>query len=118
VPADAAAHDPGSVLASISNAMVGLHRDLGRGATKARTIVQGDWVVCLLEGIFTVEERLLISKKRLATVRDSRMAIQDEMRSASLAKIEELTGRTALASFSQVNCEPELALEMFVLAPV
>jgi uncharacterized protein YbcI len=119
VPADAADHDPGSVLASISNAMVGLHLDhFGRGATKARTIVQGDWVVCLLEGVFTVEERLLISKKRFSTVRDSRMAVQDEMRQASVAKIEELTGRTVLASFSQVNCDPELALEMFVLEPV
>jgi uncharacterized protein YbcI len=119
VPAHAAEHDPGSVLASISNAMVGLHRDhFGRGATKARTIVQGDWVVCLLEGVFTVEERLLISRERFATVRESRMAVQDEMREASVAKIEELTGRTVLASFSQVNREPELALEMFVLEPV
>jgi hypothetical protein len=46
------------------------------------------------------------------------MAVQDEMRDASVAKIEELTGRTVLASFSQVDCDPELALEMFVLAPV
>jgi hypothetical protein len=46
------------------------------------------------------------------------MAVQDEMREASVAKIEELTGRTVLASFSQVNRDPELALEMFVLEPV
>ena len=119
MPTHAAEHDPGSVLASISNAMVGLHRDhFGRGATKARTIVEGDWVVCLLEGVFTVEERLLISRERFATVRESRMAVQDEMREASVAKIEELTGRTVLASFSQVNRDPELALEMFVLEPV
>ena len=101
-----------------SGSMVGLHRDhFGRGATKARTIVQGDWVVCLLEGVFTVEERLLISKERFATVRDSRMAVQDEMREASVAKIEALTGRAVVASFSQIHRDPELALEVFVLEP-
>jgi uncharacterized protein YbcI len=99
--------------------MVGLHlAHFGRGAAKARTILQGDWVVCVLEGVFTVEEQRLISAQRFDMVRETRAAVGDATRSVCRARIEELTGRTVVGSFSQVQEEPEMALEMFVLAPV
>jgi uncharacterized protein YbcI len=114
-----AEHDSGSVAASISDAMVGLHRDhFGRGAAKARTMLQGDWVVCVLEGIFTVEEQRLISAQRFDMVRETRTAVGDSTRSVCVARIEELTGRSVVAVFSQVHRDPEMALEMFVLAPI
>src|SRR4051794_12367387 len=55
------AGDRGKLAASISNAVVGIHRQyFGRGASRARTVMGADYVICFLEDIYTPVERTLI----------------------------------------------------------
>jgi uncharacterized protein YbcI len=107
----------GQTLAAISNAVLGLHRDnYGRGAVRARTIIQGDYVACFLEDIYTPVEHTLIRAGQWEQVRNTRTAFQDALSAEFRAAVEEITGRTVVAFFSQVHHDPDMAIEAFVLA--
>jgi hypothetical protein len=55
---DGRGRERGKLAASISNAIVGLHREYyGRGATRARTVMGSNYVICFLEDIYTPVER-------------------------------------------------------------
>ena len=108
----------GRQAALISNAITRLHRDhYGRGATAARTIIQRNYVVCFLEDIYTPVERTLIDAGRTETVRETRNTFQDAMGPKFREAVEEATGRTVVAFMSQVHFDPDMAAEVFVLAP-
>jgi uncharacterized protein YbcI len=108
----------GPVMAAISNGISGLQREhYGRGAGRARTIMQGDFVVCFLEDIYVPVERTLIEAGRWDQVRATRLAFQDALEPDYRAIVEQHTGRQVIAFFSQVSHEPDMALEGFVLAP-
>lgn len=112
------ASERGRQAASISNAITRLHRDhYGRGATTTRTIIQRNYVVCFLEGIYTPVERTLIEAGRSETVRETRNTFQDAMGSKFREAVEEATGRTVIAFMSQVHFDPDMAAEVFVLEP-
>jgi Na+-translocating membrane potential-generating system (MpsC) len=67
-------------LSAISNAITRLHRDhYGRGATTVRTIMQRNFVMCVLEDIYTPIERTLIDAGREDAVRETRTIFQDTM---------------------------------------
>jgi uncharacterized protein YbcI len=108
----------GPIVAAISNAISGLHREhYGRGAGRARTIMQGDFVVCFLEDIYVPVERTLIEAGRWDQVQATRHAFQDALEPDYRAIVEKHTGRKVTAFFSQVSKDPDMALEGFVLAP-
>jgi uncharacterized protein YbcI len=108
----------GKLAASVSNAIVGLHRDYyGRGATRARTVMGSDYVICFLEDIYTPVERTLIDAGRFAAVQQMRSALQDTMRERFSAAVEELVGRKVVGFLSQVHLNPDLAVETFILEP-
>jgi uncharacterized protein YbcI len=76
----------GKLAASISNAIVGLHREYyGRGAKRARTVMGADYIICFLEEIYTPVERTLIDAGRFDAVREMRSAFQDTMRERFVA---------------------------------
>jgi uncharacterized protein YbcI len=115
---DVAQDGRGPTAAAISNAILGLHREhYGRGAGRARTIMQGDFVVCFLEDIYVPVERTLIQAGRWDQVRATRLAFQDALEPDYRAIVEKHTGRKVTAFFSQVSHDPDMALEGFVLAP-
>jgi uncharacterized protein YbcI len=108
----------GRQAASISNAITRLHRDhYGRGATTARTIMQGNFVVCFLEDIYTPVERTLIEAGRPEAVRETRNIFQDAMGPKFREAVEGATGRPVIAFMSQVHFDPDMAAEVFVLEP-
>jgi uncharacterized protein YbcI len=110
--------DRGKAAAAISNAIVGLHREhYGRGATRARTLMSGEYIVCLLEDIYTAGERTLIEAGRFRTVQDTRDAFQETMRERFSSAVEEIVGRKVIGFLSQVHVDPDLAVEMFILEP-
>ena len=75
------AGDRGKLASSISNAVVGIHRQyFGRGASRARTVMGADYVICFLEDIYTPVERTLIEAGRFPAVQETRTAFQDTMR--------------------------------------
>jgi uncharacterized protein YbcI len=110
------AGERGKVAAGISNAMVGIHRQyFGRGASRARTVMGADYVICFLEDIYTPVERTLIEAGRFAAVQETRGAFQDTMRDKFVEAVEDLAGRKVVGFLSQVHVDPDLAVETFIL---
>ena len=111
-------HDRGKILAAVSNAISGLHRShYGRGATRTRTVMGSDYVICFLEDVYTPVERTLIDAGRFDTVRATRNAFQDTMREKFSAAVEEAVGRKVIGFLSQVHVAPDLSIETFILEP-
>ena len=104
---------------AIANAITKLHREhYGRGAASARTIMGRDHVVVFLEDIYTTVERTLIDDGKFPTVRETRQAFQMTLADAFTSAVEGITGRKVIAFMSEVHQGPDVAAEMFVLAPV
>jgi len=111
--------DRGKLAAGISNAVAGIHRQYyGRGASRTRTVMGGDYIICFLEDIYTPVERTLIDAGKFATVQETRTAFQETMRDRFSSEVEALTGRKVVGFLSQVHVAPDLAVETFVLQPL
>jgi uncharacterized protein YbcI len=110
--------DPGKTHLAVTNAIVSLHHEhYGRGATRGRTIMQGDFVACFLEDIYTKAERTLIDAGKIFEVIQSRNAFQDAMEERFSRAVEEATGRRVVGFLSQVGTDPDIGVEAFWLAP-
>src|SRR4051794_1873756 len=109
----------GKLAAAISNSIVGIHRQhFGRGASRARTVMGADYVICFMEDIYTPVERTLIDAGRFPAVQETRSAFQEAMRENFTAAVEELTGRKVIGFLSQVHVDPDLSVETFILEPL
>jgi uncharacterized protein YbcI len=110
--------EAGALNAAISEALVRLMADTtGRGPTKARTTIDRDLIVVMLQNTLTSGERYLADSDRADQVLAMRRAYQEAMRSDCIAAIEDLAGRTVTAFMSANHIEPDLAAEIFVLEP-
>jgi uncharacterized protein YbcI len=108
----------GALNAAISEAVVRLMAQrTGRGPTKARTTIDRDLIVVVLQNSLTSGEQFLADSDRAEQVLDMRRAYQAAMRSDCIAAIEALTDRTVTAFMSANHIEPDLAAEVFVLEP-
>ena len=87
------------------------------GATRGRTIIHGDHVICFLEDIYTKAERTLIDAGRTHEVIQARNAFQDAMEAPFRKAVEDLTGRRVVGFLSQVGTDPDIGIEAFWLAP-
>lgn len=100
----------------ISNAVVGLKkRFYGKGPTKAKTYINDNYVLCVLQGGLTRNEETLIEAGEHMLVRQFRLRFQEVMADAATGAIEELTGCTVIGYHSQITFEPDYAFEIFVL---
>jgi uncharacterized protein YbcI len=96
---------------------VQLHARLyGRGPTKARSYLQGDYAVCVLEEIFTTAERTLIDAGSSEHVSETRRKFQEAVKDQFIDVVERITGRRVRVFLSQVDVEANLALEFFVFS--
>jgi uncharacterized protein YbcI len=110
--------DGGALNAAISQAIVQLMAEnTGRGPTKARTTIDRDLIVVMLQDNLTPGERYLASSNRAEQVEEMRRAYQEAMRSDCIAAVEHLTDRKVTAFMSANHIEPDLAAEVFVLKP-
>ena len=114
---EAAAPDRrGEASSRISTRVVAIFKDyLGRGPTRARTIIRDNLVVCLLEDSLTRAERSLALDGRDATVRELRREFQEVMESDLRAAVEEILGRRVIAFLSANHTDPDYLAEVFVL---
>ena len=104
------------LLADISNAMVGLKKEFyGKGPTKAKTYINDNYVLCVLQGGLTRNEETLIAAGQEALVREYRLRFQEAMADATTEAVERLTGCNVLGYHSQIVFDPEYAFEIFVL---
>ncbi len=108
----------GALQAAISNGVVGtISEYTGRGPTKVRTTLSGDWVFVTLEDSLTKGERKLAQIGREDSVRRTRHDYQVAMEHDLSNLIQELTGRKVLAFMSANHVDPDFAVEAFALAP-
>lgn len=110
---------PGEALADITTRLVGLHKQYyGKGPTKAKAYFLNDTVLCLLEGGFTVVERVLIERGEGDSVRDMRRSFQAAMEGEFTRTVEEVLHRRVIAYMSQVHADPDISAELFVVEPL
>jgi uncharacterized protein YbcI len=106
----------GQLAAAISRAVVQLFSEhVGRGPTKARTTMDGDLVVVILQDSMTQGERSLAQGGRDADVLRLRRAFQDTMRADLVGVVERLTERKVQAFMSANHIRPDAAAEIFLL---
>ena len=102
----------------VSNAISRLHKQfIGRGPTNSRTTIDGDVVVCLLEGGFTRAEQTLSDHDKQELVVAGRVGLQDAMREAMIEVVERVLGRRVRSFMSANDLERNLQTEIFILAP-
>ena len=116
------AHEPRgqaeSVPSEISRVMVQLTREwTGRGPTKARTDIIDDLVIVRLEGVLLKAEHKLAHVGETEAVRDMRRRFQSAMREPMVAEVERILDRKVTAFLSDQHLDPDIAVEMFLLAP-
>jgi uncharacterized protein YbcI len=105
-----------SMLAEISNAMVGLKkRFYGKGPTSVKTYINDNYVFCILEGGLTRNEETLLEAGEHDLVRQYRLRFQEVMGHTTTKAVEEITGCKVIGYHSQIVFEPEYGFEMFVL---
>ena len=109
---------PGSLRASLANAMVGLKkRYYGRGPEAAKAYVEDDYIFVVMEGGLTRNEETLLEAGKADLVRQYRLAFQETVGPTATSAVEQLTGRRVIGYHSQIVFEPTRAFEIFVLAP-
>jgi uncharacterized protein YbcI len=109
----------GSRSVEVSNGISRLHKQfIGRGPTNARTTIDGDLVVCLLEGGYTRAEQTLGANDKADLVNAGRLGLQDAMRQAMIANVEQTTGRRVHSFMSANDVDRNLQVEIFVLVPL
>ena len=107
----------GSKAAAISNHVVRTMSEYtGRGPTKARTHINEDVVTVLLQDTLTKGERSLVGEDLDELVLTMRKAFQSTMRHDLVSGVEEILGRTVVAFLSDNHIDPDVAVEVFVLA--
>ena len=90
----------------------------GRGPTKARTVINHDSVMILLEDILTKGERKLAENGKADHVLHGRHEFQLVMRDDLIHVVEQETGRKVVAFMSDNHIDPDVAAEVFVLEPI
>ncbi len=101
---------------SISAAIVELYADFyGRGLTTARTYINDNVVVCVLEAILSADESRQIAAGGSDDVIDGRVAFQKDNADEFTMAIERLTHRSVTAFLSANQTSPGVACELFFL---
>jgi uncharacterized protein YbcI len=89
----------------------------GRGPTQAHTTITEDLVVVMMGDNLLKAEKSLAVDGKTELVLTMRRAVQDTMRIDLTAAIERLSHRKVIAFMSHNHINPDLASELFVLAP-
>ncbi|WP_169542271.1 Na-translocating system protein MpsC family protein [Solirubrobacter soli] len=108
-----------ALLDAVTDAIVALHlRYYGRAPATAKTTRLGDdLLACTLGGIYTDVEKTMIELERADDVHDTRRIFQASTRHTYVDAVQRLSGRAVLASVSNFHVGPDLAVELFWLAP-
>ena len=118
VPGPEALAQRGEAAQAISNAIVRLLRDYtGRGPTQAYTTITDGHVIVVLRDALLKGERSLVNDGHAEAVIDMRRRFQRTMKDDMVAAVVEHTGREVLAFLSDHHIDPDIAVEVFILAP-
>jgi uncharacterized protein YbcI len=116
LPSDGSSGDDGRLAAAISTAVVHVFSEhTGRGPTRARTTIDGEVVVVILQDSMTKAERSLVEAGKEAEVLHLRRSFQETMRIDLVAAVERLTARDVRVFMSANHIAPDTAAEIFLL---
>src|SRR3954470_316328 len=109
----------GSVLSSVSNAMVALHKEqFGRGPVRARSgFSDDDTLVCTLQDALLPAETALVEIGHQEQVQQSRLFFQTATRQRFIEVVEDIVGRKVVAFSSATDPEAAVVWEVFTFAP-
>lgn len=109
-------HDGQSLKSAVADLVVRTMQDYtGRGATRARTIIDQDTILVVLEDTLTKGERVLVEHGREEDVLRIRRTFQETMRQDLSRAVEQLVGRRVDAFMSTNHTAPDYAIEIFML---
>ena len=109
---------PGETLARISDAVTTIWvRRHGHGPTSTKSYAFDEFVVTVLRGGFTAQERTLLDSGHEPLVRQMRSAFERELCDDFAQMMREITGRELVDYHSQVLVRTRTTVEVFVLAP-
>ena len=107
----------GEIRTRIAEGIVNLFKDYyGRGPDQARVYYVADIVVCVMRGGFTRVEDTLLKAGRREVVVEQRRLFQEVMKDRFKALIQDITEREVIAFISGNQPDPEMTVEVFVLA--
>ena len=110
--------DQGLAAAQISREIVQLNARLhGRGPIKARTFINREYALCVLESVFTTAERTLIAAGKPEAVECSRNAFNSTAIPEMCRIVEEATGRSIRGCTSAIDVALDAATNVFLFAP-
>ena len=90
----------------IANAIVRVNKELfGRGPTKARVIIHGNLVVCVLADCLTRAERTLVQHGRHEVVAAARYEMHRVARPELIRAVERLTGERVATCVTGIDVE-------------
>lgn len=102
--------------AAISRATVRVFSDyIGRGPTRARTVIARNVVTVILEDTLTKAEKRLVEEGAVDMVMQIRRRFQGTMRGPLMDAVEEITGQKVVAFLSDHQADPDYASEVFIL---
>jgi uncharacterized protein YbcI len=107
----------GEIQLELANAVVRIYKShFGKGPTRARAYYQGDVVTCVLRDGFTRADVTLIGAGRASAVLEQRRLLQEATREEFVSAVERITGRKVEGFFSDSQHDPDIEVEVFVLA--
>lgn len=113
--ADGRSAAPGGVTAISREPVQVLRRFCGRGPTKARSFLNHDYAMCVMEDVLTPAERTLIEAGSRTQVLDSRRALMDAIRDEIAAVLGRHTGQriSRLVMHTDVDLDLTVVLSLF-----
>jgi uncharacterized protein YbcI len=106
----------GRLSSAISNSVVRIYADyVGRGPTRARTVVNTNVITVVLQDTLTKAERRLVEHGKEEAVVAGRRVFQSTMKSDLVGAVEDLCNASVVAFLSDHQAQPDYAVEVFVL---
>jgi uncharacterized protein YbcI len=107
----------GEMRAMISKEIVRLQAEYyGKGPTKAKTYVDDDLVVVVLEESFTRAEKTLAARGEREAIQHIRRRFQQAMADSFTSVVEQATGRKVRVFLSETDIDQDVSVETFLLA--
>jgi uncharacterized protein YbcI len=108
----------GELNAAITRELVRIHTAaIGRGPRKSYSFHSGDTLITVMLGVLTRAEQTLVSYGEGEAVLAMRQLSQRAMAAEMKAAVAGLTGRGVLATMSDNHLDPDMAVQVFILAP-
>jgi uncharacterized protein YbcI len=112
----AAMPEHGEIRAALSNTLVALMKEFyGKGPTAAKSFLNDEYVLTVLEDGLTVNEKTLLEAGEEDLVRDYRLRFQRAVSAQFCSAVERITERRVLTYHSQIVFDPPRSFEIFVL---